>query len=482
MAYDITVEHPAYCEFKSAWELMRDAFDGEDSVKEAGEKYLPMKSGTRAIKDPVQRQATYDAYKLRAEFPELVAPTIRGAAGIILKKSAKVELPKSMEPLLERATLDGLTLEGLHRRIVVELMAMGRYGLLPGITKAGEPYLAGYVTESIPNWDSTDNVEDYVVLDETGNVRDRETGKWGKIERRRECYLNEAGAYVSREWTKNAKGEWEPGKEVTAATRRGAALNIVPFVFIGTNDLTAAPDDVPLYGLGRIAVRIYRLDADYTFSMHMTSEPTPYVTGFEDPAGAVKEGKAPTGIGASTLWVLPPNSDAGFLEFTGAGIDAQKEAIADALNRAVAFGSQVLTDTKRTAESGDAIKLRLGNQTSLLHLIAINSAAGLEKALRNVALWTGEDPEAVTVTPNLEFFDEPITPQEIDSIVKGWQANAYSWTTAFDRFKKGGLIPAERTADEERDLILQEPFLEAEMEPTPPRSAVAEKLEVPDGP
>jgi len=448
MAYDITVEHPSYCAYKPAWTLMRDAFDGEERIKEAGETYLPMKSGTAALNDSAARSRAYDAYRLRAEFPELVSPTVRGAVGLMLKKPAVVELPKAMNDLIKRATLDGLSLEGLHRRVATELMVTGRYGLLPGMTEQGDPHIAGYIAESIINWDAG-----YLVLDETGNIRNLETGKWEKEKRYRECMLHDGG-YVSREWVKGSSaGEFVVGETIVSTTRQGVSLGILPFVFIDTNDLTAEPDDVPLYGLGRLAVRIYRLDADYTFALHMTSEPTPVAIGFDDPKNAVANGNAPKTLGSSTLWILPPGGDAKFLEFSGPGLAAQKEAIADALNRAVALGAQVLTDARRTAESGDAIKLRLGHQASTLTSIALTSAAGLEAALRNIAIWIGQDPNAVTVQPNLEFFDEPLNAQELAALVAGWQAGAYSYPSMFERLKRGQIVPQQRTIEEEQSLI-----------------------------
>lgn len=458
MAFDITVEHPSYTKFAPAWALMRDAFDGEECIKAAGEKYLPMKSGTAAISNWTVREAAYNAYRMRAEFPELVAPTIRGTVGLMFKRPSKFELPKAMEYLLQNATVDGLTLDELHRRTAVELALMGRYGLLPGIGSTGLPYIAGYTAESIVNWDNQTGVTDFVALNETAPLRDVTTGKWSTLGQYRECALDEKGRYFARTWTKNAKGDWTPGEQVYATTRQGAPLPVVPFVFIGTNDLAENPDDVPLYGLGRIAVRIYRMDADYTFSLHMTSEPTPVVIGFPDAEAAKKSGQLPTGIGASTIWVVPQGGDAKFLEFTGAGLNAQKIAISDALNRAVAFGAQVLTDTSKTAESGDALQIRLGNQASLLYLIAMNSAAGLEKALRNIALWMGEDPTKVTVTPNLEFFDQPLTAQELTALVAGWQAGAYSYSTMFDRLKRGTIVPPDRTEDEEKQMMVEDPF------------------------
>ena len=81
------------------------------------------------------------------------------------------------------------------------------------------------------------------------------------------------------------------------------------------------------------------------------------------------------------------------------------------------------------------------------------SAAGLERALKNFALWIGADPDKVKVTPNLDFADHSLTAQEITAIVSGWQAGAYSWRSAFNWLQKGGVVPDDRTPEEELELI-----------------------------
>lgn len=445
MAFDITTKHPAYLSFASSWRLMRDAIAGEDDIHAAGVRYLPMKSGQAAIEDATVRQRSYDAYKGRAEFPEIVAPGVRGAVGVMLGKPAEVYLPETMEHLRERATLDGLSLDQLHRRMAFEVMAVGRYGLLPGVDARGVPYLSGYVAESIINWDSANGMPDYAVLDESGPVRDRETGEWGEVQRLRECFLS-SRSYGARVWTKAGEG-WVVTDEAFARTSRGGTLTFLPFVFVGTNDLTPQPDDVPLYGLAKLAVRAYQLDADLRTTLHLTSEPTPWVNGFDDPAQAVQDGMAPSSIGAARIWLLPQGSQPGLLEFTGAGAEAQHKEKADALERAAQFGAQVI-QMGQSAESGEALRLRAASQTATLTTIAQTTAAGLERALRNIAIWIGANPDEVMVTPHLEFFDRRLTPDEARAVWDGWVAGAYDWRTALDRLKRGNWIAEDADPDE----------------------------------
>lgn len=457
MAFDITVKHPLYDDFLPSWELMRDAHDGEDDIKAKGEKYLPNKTGIEAIAldDPARGAKAYETYKERAEFPDLVALTVRGAVGTMLDKAAVIELPGELEMLRENATRDGLTLDALHRRIATEVMLMGRYGVLPSVDQDGTPYLAGYVAESIINWDVDEKQNaNFLVLDETGPERNTETGEWGSVERYRELLI-EDGRYMSRVWTLGENG-WAAEKPVEARDRRQIPIPFIPFVFVNTSDLTPSPDDVPLYGLAKLAVRIYRMDADLTTSLHMTSEPTPVAIGFADPVQAIKDGAVPKGIGAAAMWVLPEGGDAKYLEFSGPGIQAQLDVIQKNYDRAVMFGAQLLSDQGRSQESGEAKRLRLDSQHATLKGVAMTAAAGLEKALKNLAVWMRADPDKVIVEPNLDFFDHELSAQEIMALVSGWQAGAYSKVTLFERFKKGGLVPEAREFEEEEELIAQD--------------------------
>lgn len=461
MAFDIAARHPMYEEFVSAWALMRDAFAGEDTIKAAGEAYLPMKNGLAKLMESAAHRslavAAYGAYKARAEFPDLVALTVRGAVGTILDQAATIELPKALEPLRLKATRDGLTLEALHRRIVTELMTTGRYGLLPGVDKAGSPYLAGYVAESIINWDADDEQNaDFLVLDESGVKRDPATNLWGKAKQYRECYVADGG-YKARVWEEQG-GKLTPGTEEAASDASRKPIAGLPFVFINTNDLRPDPDDVPLYGLAKLALRIYQLDADLRQTLHYTAEPTPVVSGYDDPKDAIENGKVPQGIGGTNIWVLPKDGTGEFLEFSGAGAQAQSEAIQKAYDRAVMFGAQMLADAGKANESGEAKRVRLDSQHSTIKGIAMTSAAGLERALKNVAVWVGANPDEVKVTPNLDFFDHARTAQEVDAIVRAWQAGLMSWDSIFNWMKKGGVFPEDRTPEQELDLMNSEDF------------------------
>lgn len=454
MAEDTVPHHPDYDAWSPSWKIMRDAADGTEAIKEAGEEYLPRPSGMAGAPDP---SAAYTAYLKRAVYPELVSPTIRGMTGIMYAKAAQYELPSSLEHMRERATRDGMALDGLQRRLTREVLIAGRYGLLADMpsTGTGQPYLAGYTAESIVNWDlDEDRNLVFLVLDESEWRRDSQSGAWSWVQRFRTLELIE-GRYSARIDEYGASGILRG--EAMEPTRRGGAeaLDFIPFVFVDTNDLTPEPDEIPLLPLARLSAAIYRADADYRHSLYLTSQPTPVVIG----AGEEK----PTTIGSATLWMLPEGGNAKFLEFTGAGISAQRTAIRDDLESAVQLGARLLAEQTGAEESGEARRLRYANETATLTSIAQNTASGLERALRYAAVWAGADPEQVIVTPDTDFLDRTLTPQEVDALVRGWMSAAYSYETLFGNLKRGGIIADDRTVEEERDAIdAQAPSLTGE--------------------
>lgn len=102
----VDTKHPDWAARADLWRLMRDTTGGEGDVKATGEEYLPQPSGFKA--QPDGGRALYAAYQKRAQFPEIVHPTVHGMVGVIHRTEAQIEMPAAMEPLWEKATKHGL--------------------------------------------------------------------------------------------------------------------------------------------------------------------------------------------------------------------------------------------------------------------------------------------------------------------------------------------------------------------------------------
>lgn len=430
-------KHPDWLDRAPEWELMRDAVRGETAIKAKGEAYLPRPGGFTRTQ---AGSAMYDRYRLRAEFPEITGPTIRGMVGVIHRKEAQVEMPPAMEPLWERATADGLPLEALHRRITSEVLTTGRYGLLADASAAGSdtPFLAGYSAESLINWS---DARDFYALDEGGKVRDGFSWKHEKRVRVLEL-IN--GAYVQRVYS---GAELAEAEDVIPTGRGAVPLAAIPFVVIGPRDLSVPPQDPPILGVGRAALASYQLAADYRWQLFMTGQETLFVI----------NGDAPETVGAGVVVTLRGSEgvvpDAKYVGPAGTGIEAHRLAIQDKGDDAVAAGARMFEAGGSSQESGEARKIRYAAQTATLTSIAQTSAQGLEAGLRNVATMMGLDPSKVTVTPDLSFLEGGLSAQEIDALVKTWQAGAISYGTLHENLRRGEIIGNEISADDELAAI-----------------------------
>src|SRR5688572_15112674 len=146
----------------SDWLRMRATDEGESAVKDLGENELPMPSGFR--EQPDNGRAMYAAYLLRAQFPEIVAPTVQGMVGTIHRTQlqiagidkANAETRAGGDPLSymwEHCTSDGMPLQTFVERVTAEVLRMGRFGILVDMhPEDRRPYLSGWNAETIRNW------------------------------------------------------------------------------------------------------------------------------------------------------------------------------------------------------------------------------------------------------------------------------------------------------------------------------------------
>ena len=431
----VDTKHPDYLAHEGEWQLMRDTERGPVAIGEAGISYLPMPSGFTT--QPDGGVAMYGAYKQRARFPDIVAPTVRGMTGLIHRKPAQIEMPAMMEPLREKCTVEGLTLDAFHSTITQELLRVGRFGVLADASPQGSdiPWLAGYTTEAIINWSAEG---DFFVLDESG--LQRKEFIWEMQNQYRVLEMGPNG-YQQRVYSSNA----DTGITVQPMARGNGELEGIPFVIATPNELSNFIGEIPLIGVARSGVAMYQLDADYRLQLFMSGQETLFVIGVDDP---------PKIVGASVRVAVPMGGDAKYVGPSGAGIAAHKVAIDDAKEDAVAAGAALFdTRAESSQESGEAKRLRYGAQTATLQTIAKTSAALLEKALRNIAIFLKQNPDTVTVKPNLRFIDVVMTPSDAEALMRVWMGGGVSKQTFFENLQRGDIISEDRTFEEEEALI-----------------------------
>lgn len=460
----ITSTHPLYDQHLHDWELMRHTYAGERVVKMQGQRYLPAtpsqildgmtpfidigyapsnmggtvyggyvttqtQPNTGALKNNIGFQA-YESYKLRAVFHDFVSDAVESYIGLLHQKPAVFELPPQMDSLKQSATINGEGLQSLLRRINEQQLVVGRVGLLvdlPAIPDPANPlpYIAAYITEAIRNWDNSDdsqgrNVLNLVVLDESSPSRQQDY-VWKVTERYRVCELftdfvpdpnksdeeNEALYNAAPKVYKTGVFEIKDKDHVSqdemiAPVLRGKTLEEIPFKMINTKDVIATPDNPPLIGLARLAISIYRGEADYRQSLYMQGQDTLVIVG-----GTLKNdaaGDGTTRVGAGAKIEVDIQGDAKYIGVDSKGLPEQRLALENDRKRAESKSGQ-LTAPSGQVESDKTLKTRMAAQTATLNQIAWSGAQGLEDMLKLIARWMGADESKVKVTPNLDFTD-----------------------------------------------------------------------------
>jgi hypothetical protein len=462
-----TQTHPKYDAMSGNWRMLRDSYQGEGAIKMGGVIYLPATPGHILDGMTTSSEAgsiAYEAYKLRAVYPDFFREGVATIIGILNAKEATITLPAQLEYLREKASIDGDGLLSLLRKMHEEQLVTGRVGMLadlPTNPDQANPqvYIQLYGAETIVNWDSGTfnqgfNKLNLVVLDESGYERSG-SYNWAKVEKFRVLSL---GAIAENEPLGSYYVEVfeDSSMEVSAnrisPTLRGRSLAEIPFVFVGPKDLATDPDMPPLLGLARMCLTIYRSEADYRHTLFMQAQDTLVIIG-----GTKGDNSGNTmRVGAGARIDVDMGGDVKYVGIGSGGLPEQRQALEADRNQAAVRTGQLLAPGKMSMESGEALKTRVAAQTATLTSIAIAAAQGLQRILRIIARWHGADESLVKVLPNLDFTNVAIQGQDLVQLVTAKNSGyPLSYKTLFDIAADRGLT--KNTFEEELKLIEDDP-------------------------
>jgi hypothetical protein len=437
----IDSRHPDFIQVEPDYRVMRDTFGGERIIKEATIAYLPATGGQIADGALTNYYSAgwqaYSAYLTRAVFPDFVKQAVETMVGVMHREEPVIELPAALEPMREHATRKGETLQMLLRRINEQQLLYGRYGLLadfpqdPFAARLREvPHLVEYVAETIVNWDDERMTEfgvnelGLLVLNEVLPVRGSggaDMFEWMQEDRYRVALLEpvnpDADASVRNPLIYKTFVEVDNERSETIIPKyQGSPFGEIPFVFIGSNDLNPTPDEIPLLGLAKLSLAIYRGEADYRQALHLLGQDTLVIVGDEvESTGEVKDESAETRVGAGAIIRLNPGEGvkADFIGIDSKGAPEQRVSLDKDKTEARSMGARLLEPRGTQAESGEALRIRVTASTATLHTIALTGATGLESILKMCARWVGANPDEVRITPNTDFAQDSPDPEQL---------------------------------------------------------------------
>jgi hypothetical protein len=454
----VDTKNSEYHEYYEIWERCEHASEGQDEIHEYGVKYLPRLSG--------QNDAEYFAYKQRALYFNATARTIDGLTGMLFMKPETIEAPAAMDSIIADVTMGGLSLHQFAEIIAEEVITIGRIGVLidyPPIVNAvtlaqaqaqgARPYATMYDAESIINWKTgrINNVEQLtlVVLEEENEIPVDEFET--KCEPQWRVHDLAEVAYRQRVFRKDKRGEFILVDEIFPQIN-GRVINKIPFEFFGVRDNTSCVDKPPLLDLVDVNLSHYRTTADYEHGLHFTGLPTPVVTGYysDDKSASLR-------IGSGTAWLLPdPQSKAFYLEFTGQGLGELREALRSKEAMMATLGARILAPEKRAAEAAQTANIHRSSENSVLASIAQSISVGLTHVMEWLRDWSNITGD-VKVELNRDFIPNSMTAQDVDVLVKSWQAGAISANVLFENLVAGDIISQETSFDDEQERIATRP-------------------------
>jgi hypothetical protein len=146
--------------------------------------------------------------------------------------------------------------------------------------------------------------------------------------------------------------------------------------------------------------------------------------------------------------------DAKYIGVSSSGLPEQRQALENDYRRVAQKSGQLLNGSD-SAESGEALRIRVSAQTATLPQLAKTGAAALQQILRYLAEWQGANPDEVIVEPNLNFSDADLNGQTLMNIMQAKAMGApLSEESVHEWMRDQGFT--KQSYDEEINLIANE--------------------------
>ena len=461
------IVNDAYALHRPKWQTVRDALEGEVTIKGHNTRYLPMPSAMLLAENqspsfqydneiqPYDRHPSqpYSAYKQRARFPEVTDATLRGIIGLIQRNpSAYTDLP--YEDFAQNCTKDRKSLQEFELLLNTEVMSVGRAGILADPDERdGKIKLVLYKTEAILNWQTIGTAEDIeytgVLLQDdstSANFWDSSTS----YKKHLLLFLDENGIYTVAKYINYEL------QEIIQPSYKGRTLNKIPLVIVGTVDLTADIDTPPLWPLANLAVKIYQTTADLRQAQYMTCNPTLVITGADPDT-------IPKAIGSNVAMVFPdPETKVYYPKTDTSALDHIRLSIKDMLAEAIRLGANLLGNDNSLAESGEAIRLRQSMAAATVAAVVATTGKGLTRCLNFINEWIGQDKQS-EILVNKEFSSFQMTANEQIALVQSWQAGAISTVTMLENFRRAGMLQEGQDPEAELENLLKDTYLKEQL-------------------
>lgn len=432
------------------YDLVRHCLEGSRTVKDQTTVYLPMPDAANLEAENIAR---YDAYLVRAVFYNVTQRTALGLQGQIFNRSPVVKNPQQLDNVITDASGGGISMEQLAKSACWYAIGYGRGGLFvdyPPTDKPAtvkelrdgnvRPTINVYGPKNIINWRvksvNSKSVLTMVVLVESyENEDDAFETKTGT--QFRELRIDDSGRYFVQLWRpKDAGGsDYAPfGEPYFPKDGKGQPLTEIPFTFFGSKNNEPSIDPIPLLDLANINLAHYRNSADLEEMLFLIGQPTLVLIGLtQEWYDGVLNKRIPFGSRAGIP--LPVGADAKLLQVEET--TAIQVAMEHKERQMVALGAKVV-EQKQVQRTATEAGLENAAEESTLVTIAKNVSSAMKWALEWCAVFLNIAESSVDFQLNTDFELSKMSAEQINSVIKSWQAEALSFTEMRTILRKNG--------------------------------------------
>jgi hypothetical protein len=469
--------HPDFNRYWPMWRTIRDCFEGEATIKAAGQVYLRKLSA--------HKDKEYEAFLSRAYFYNATRRTHEGLMGSLFRKPPEFTMPPRAQSIpLDDVTIDGQTAHEFVKAMAAEVTLMGRYGVLVDLPNVDgdlqpdtdRPYLSGYVAECIYSWREVMHrgrrILDRVVLreDET-TLTDYGVAIAPVV---RVLRLDPDPEYpdqlvYSQEIIRPSADPDQPPHIISVpVTVRGRTLNYIPFVFVNTKSLLPAVSSPPLMDIATINISHYQSTALLEHGRFYAGMPTYVVSAGSDSSPDVGSADA-LAVGPSNVWELEKDAKAWILEFNGHGLTFLENAVDSKQLQMQSLGGKLISSQRKAAAlSSEAYALmETGDEATLLD-VAQQVERAMAKALTYLADFRAIelDPRPtvnqetgavinnlIVVEMNKEFVRTDLTARELRAIQSLYTTGLIPLDVLYYALRSVNVIPIEYTIEDFRSMM-----------------------------
>jgi hypothetical protein len=462
---------PELAKLMAMYYLIRDCLAGEPTIKGARKTYLPMPDAANQSED---NKARYEAYILRAVFYNVTRRTAQGLLGQVFSKNPVVKLPSLLKVVETDATGGGVSLDQQSKRALLYVIAFSRAGLFvdyPDTTEKAatiadvengtiRPTINVFSPMEVINWriinEGAKQKLSLVVIYE-GYCSNDDGFELKLSPQFKVLRLDDAGEYEIEIWRErwptvynDAKvpkvaGDYFSHTKYKPKGADGNPLREIPFMFIGSENNDANPDNPNMYDLASLNIAHYRNSADYEEACYIVGQPTPVLTGlteqwYKDILGGCVNFGSRGGI------PLPVGASADLLQASENTMI--KEAMEIKERQMVALGAK-LVEQKQVQRTAFETKVEATSEGSILSSSAKNVSNAFVWALNWCAQFIGQDSASIEFELNSDFDLSKMTPDEQSQAISNWQSNATTFEEMRAVLKKAGAA----TEDDEQALL-----------------------------